>query len=266
MSVYRYKPGRMPLLISFPHGGTKVPPEMYPTLTPEALRLPDTDWHIEQLYHFADELGASLLAASYSRYVVDLNRPPDNRELYPGARGTELVPLTTFADEPIYRPGREPDADAIRHRVETYWKPYHDRLAQELVWLHDRFGIALLWDAHSIRSVVPRLFQGHLPDLNLGTHNQSTANPELGRLLLAVAQTDKSYRAVLNGRFKGGFITRHYGKPAANVHAVQLELAQVTYMDETYPFAFLPDRAARVTPMIRALLQTALQWANKRPG
>jgi N-formylglutamate deformylase len=264
MSTYRYKPGRTPLLISIPHAGTKVPVELLDRFTPAAQRLPDTDWHVERLYDFADALGASLLVASHSRYVIDLNRPPDGKDLYPGSRGTELVPLSTFADEPIYRDGRVPDPAETRRRLDAYWVPYHERLAQELLWLRDRHGVAILWDAHSIRSHVPRLFPGRLPDFNLGTNNQASADPSLGRALLALVQDSRRFSAVLNGRFKGGYITRHYGKPAANVHAIQLELAQVTYMDEDDPFAFRPERAAQVAPVIQAMLRQAIAWAERR--
>ncbi|MSP82134.1 MAG: N-formylglutamate deformylase [Alphaproteobacteria bacterium] len=263
MSTYRYRPGRTPLLISIPHGGTKLPAEVAASMTPEALNLPDTDWHVEHLYGFADEIGASVIAASQSRYVVDLNRPPDNKALYPGVRGTDLVPTTTFADQPIYLPGKEPNGREVQARVETDWLPYHARVAQELVWLHDRFGVAVLWDAHSICSTVPRLFQGRLPDFNLGTNNQLTADPALGRSLLAIVQGTKQYSAVLNGRFKGGYITRHYGRPASGVHAIQLELSQATYMDESHPYTFRPDLAARVAPILRAMLLFLIDWTRK---
>jgi N-formylglutamate deformylase len=188
--------------------------------------LPDTDWHLERLYDFVNDLGASVLVATHSRYVVDLNRPPDNTNLYPGQDTTGIVPLDTFHCEPVYLPGFPPSEEEAAKRIETYWRPYHQRLQQALAEIKAHHGYALLWDAHSIFSVLPRFFKGKLPDLNLGTAHGKSCAPGIGE---ALAKSVEGYRVALNGRFKGGFITRHYGNPANGVHAVQLELSEATY-------------------------------------
>jgi N-formylglutamate deformylase len=260
MEIYSFAPGRTPLLVSIPHGGTYLPPELVPRLTEAALALPDTDWHVPRLYDFATGLGAGVLCATHSRYVVDLNRPPDGQPLYPGASNTELVPLSLFDNRPIYRPGAAPGAAEVQDRLQRYWRPYHARLEAELAALRDRFGIALLFDAHSIRSVVPRFFEGRLPDLNLGTAAGASAADELGRTLLDIALKSDRYSAVLNGRFKGGYITRHYGRPSQHVHAVQLELSQRTYMEEEPPFSWREDLAATIEPLLRRLVQAMSDW------
>jgi N-formylglutamate deformylase len=264
MEIYQFTAGRTPLLISIPHAGTHLPPELEPRLTERALALPDTDWHVPLLYDFAAALGAGVLVATHSRYVIDLNRPPDNQPLYPGARNTELVPLTLFDEGPIYWHGAGPDSVEVEERLERYWRPYHERLAAELAALRDRFGVALLFDAHSIRSVVPRFFEGRLPDLNLGTGNGTSAAPDLAEILLEIASGSADYCAVLNGRFKGGYITRHYGRPDQGVHAVQLELSQRTYMEEEPPFAFRDDLAAGIQPVLRRLVQAMADWVGAK--
>jgi len=251
MEPCRFRAGRTPLLVSMPHTGTVVPEALFSRLTPAARALPDTDWHLERLYDFLDELGACVLVATHSRYVVDLNRPPDNANLYPGQDTTGVVPVDTFHREPLYLAGREPDEAEMQQRIEHYWKPYHARLGEELSRLKQEFGYALLWDAHSIFSVLPRFFEGRLHDLNLGTADGSSCAPGIGEALLG---TVKNYSAVLNGRFKGGYITRTYGRPANRVHAVQLELSEATYMEESPPYRFRDPLAARLRPQLRALI------------
>ncbi|MFQ5775743.1 MAG: N-formylglutamate deformylase [Kiloniellaceae bacterium] len=263
MNLYRFVAGTAPLLVSMPHVGTHVPGEIAARFTKAARPLPDTDWHVDRLYDFLDDLGASVLAATHSRYVVDLNRPPDDRPLYPGASNTGLCPTTTFADEPIYRAETEPDAAEVAARRERYWRPYHARLAEALAAVKARHGIALLWEAHSIRSRVPRFFAGRLPDLNLGTAEGTSADPALLARLEAAAAGAPRYTCVANGRFTGGFTTRAYGDPANGVHAVQLELSQITYMDEDPPYRFRDDLAREVRPVLRALLEAALDWAGE---
>ena len=262
METYAFAPGSTPLLVSIPHCGTWLPPELRPRLTTAALALPDTDWHVDRLYDFAAGLGAGILQATHSRYVIDLNRPPDDRPLYPGASNTELVPTTLFDEGPVYRPGQAPDGAEIAERLERYWRPYHERLAAELDALRERFGMALLFDAHSIRSIVPRFFAGRLPDLNLGTGDGRSAAADLTAALVETAAETETYSAVLNGRFKGGYITRTYGKPAGGVHAVQLELSQITYMDEDPPYACRDDKAAAIRPVLRSLVIAMLDWAK----
>jgi N-formylglutamate deformylase len=248
--------GQAPILVSFPHSGTFLPPAIASRMTPEALAMSDTDWHVPQLYKFIDGMGASRLEATHSRYVVDLNRPPGDEELYPGQKKTGLVPLETFKGEPLYREGNALTPEEIVSR-RVYWQPYHDALAQELSRLKAIHGSVILWDAHSIESEIPALFEGRLPDLNLGTFDGKSCDRDLVEKTLTVAQ-QSGFSVVLNGRFKGGYITRHYGAPKKGVQAIQLEMAQAIYMDEGAPFTFRPDRAAKVTTTIRNMIKATL--------
>lgn len=263
MDVFRLHRGEAPLIVSMPHVGTHLPADIADTMTPIARHVIDTDWHVDRLYDMAPAMGATTVAATHSRYVVDLNRAPDNRPLYPGADNTELVPLTTFDHEPIYLPGQEPDQGEVARRVALYWQPYHERLAEEVARLsavHDR---VVLWEGHSIRSHVPRFFEGRLTDFNLGTAGGESCDPELARAIEAEAATNNSFTSVLNGRFKGGYITRRFGKPAEGVHTIQLELSQITYMEEALPFRFLPEKADEAKTLIGRLLRVALDWAEE---
>lgn len=262
IAKFKFRRGSAPLLVSMPHAGVHIPPELAADMTEEALRLPDTDWHLEQLYNFLNELGASVLIATHSRYVVDVNRPMDNANLYPGQDTTGLCPIDTFSKAPAYQSGKIPGDAEICMRLEHYWKPYHTMLSEELQRIRHAYGIAMLWDAHSICSAVPRFFEGRLPDFNIGTACGASCGTGLGEQLLAVANSAQGYSAALNGRFKGGYITRHYGQPADNIHAVQLELSQATYMQEQYPFAFDEKRAAEVRPTLRRFLEVMLEWAR----
>lgn len=264
--AFRFRQGTRPLLISMPHVGTHVPPDLAARFTPEARQVPDTDWHLERLYDFAAAIGASVLAATHSRYVIDLNRPPDGASLYPGQSVTGLCPVDTFDDTPIYAaPGDAPDAQETDARREAVWQPYHAKLAEELARIRSRHGVAALWDAHSIRSVLPRFFDGKLPDFNLGTAQGASCSPLLGARLLDVAQAATGFTAVLNGRFTGGYITRNYGQPSAGVHAVQLEMTQSSYMQESLPFDYLPNVAASVRPHVRRMLETVLDFVEAEP-
>jgi N-formylglutamate deformylase len=205
-----------------------------------------------------------VLVATHSRYVVDLNRPPDNANLYPGQDTTGIVPLDTFHREPIYLPGFPPSQDEAAERIRVYWQPYHERLQQALAAIKAKHGYALLWDAHSIFSVLPRFFRGTLPDLNLGTADGRSCASGIGE---ALAKSVEGYRVALNGRFKGGYITRKYGNPANGVHAVQLELSEATYMDESPPYGFRDDLARELRPQLRTLLELFLMLGrNSGPG
>jgi N-formylglutamate deformylase len=264
MELFRFREGTAPLLVSMPHTGTFVPEWLAPRLSPAARALPDTDWHLERLYDFLDQLGASVLVATHSRYVVDLNRPPDNANLYPGQDTTGIVPLDTFQREPIYLPGFPPSQDEAAERIRVYWQPYHERLQQALAAIKAKHGYALLWDAHSIFSVLPRFFRGTLPDLNLGTADGRSCASGIGE---ALAKSVEGYRVALNGRFKGGYITRKYGNPANGVHAVQLELSEAMYMDERPPYGFRDDLARELRPQLRTLLELFLMLGrNSGPG
>jgi N-formylglutamate deformylase len=254
MDICTLHRGTAPLLVSLPHDGIGVPAAIAERFTPEARGVPDTDWFVSRLYDFAKELGASVLVPSQSRYVVDLNRPPDDVSLYPGQNTTGLCPVRRFDGGPVYLPGAEPDAAEVRRRVATYWQPYHDALRGELARLRSLHGRVVLWEGHSIRSEVPFLFDGRLPDLNVGTAGGASCSPGLQAKLESVLAGQSDYTWVANGRFKGGHITRHYGAPADGVDAIQLELAQSTYMDEAGG-RYDRERAARLRPLLRALLE-----------
>jgi N-formylglutamate deformylase len=256
MDVCTLHRGTAPLLISLPHDGIALPEDIAVRLTPEARAVPDTDWFVSRLYDFARRLGASVLVPTFSRYVVDLNRPPDDVSLYPGQNTTGLCPAVRFSGDPVYLPGQEPSADEVAERVELYWRPYHDALAQELARLRGEFDRVLLWEGHSIRSEVPFLFEGRLPDFNLGTAGGGSCDPALQGRLEAVLAAQNDYTWIANGRFKGGYITRHYGRPPDGVDAVQLELAQSTYMDEGAGRYDRP-RAEALQKLLSALLLAA---------
>ncbi|GGU77130.1 N-formylglutamate deformylase [Pseudomonas laurentiana] len=259
--VLSFHQGTLPLLISMPHAGVRLTPAVEAGLIEPARSLPDTDWHIPRLYDFAVSMGASVVSAEYSRFVIDLNRPDDDKPLYVGAT-TGLYPATLFDGTPLFKDGLVPSALERTDYLERIWRPYHDTLRQELARLREQFGYALLWDAHSIRSHVPHLFDGTLPDFNLGTFNGASCHPQLAEQLQAVCASAKGYSHVLNGRFKGGHITRHYGDPAKHIHAVQLELAQSTYMEEVEPFHYREDLAAPTRQVLENLLNAVVAWGK----
>jgi N-formylglutamate deformylase len=261
--AFRFVPGHRPLLISMPHVGTHLPDCMRERLTKEAITTPDTDWHLERLYDFAGALGVSLLVATHSRYVIDLNRPPDGSSLYPGQSVTGLCPTDTFSGGPLYlSPANQPDQQEVALRRKSLWEPYHAQIAAELARMKAQHGVAALWDAHSIRSHVPRFFEGRLPDLNLGTADGASCDPKLAATLLEIGQRAQGYTAVLNGRFKGGHITRSFGAPLQGIHAIQLEMAQCVYMKEDYPFEYQPSLAAGIQPHLRRMLEATLDFVE----
>ncbi|KAF1720027.1 N-formylglutamate deformylase [Pseudoxanthomonas wuyuanensis] len=257
MDIFELHRGTAPLLISLPHDGTAVPDDIAARLTDSARRVPDTDWHVSTLYAFARELGASILVPKHSRYVIDLNRPADDVSLYPGQNTTGLCPTVQFSGEPVYLPGQEPSPEEIARRLASYWQPYHDNLSSELERIRGEHGRVVLWEGHSIVSQAPFLFEGRLPDFNLGTAGGASCSPALQQRLTAVLESQSDYSFVVNGRFKGGYITRHYASPETGVQAVQLELAQLNYMDER-TFEYLPSRAEKTQALIRRLLQCTL--------
>jgi len=257
MDTFTLHRGTAPLLVSVPHDGTYVPDAIAARLVPDARRVPDTDWHIARLYAFAKELGASIIVPTHSRYVVDLNRGEDDVSLYPGQNTTGLCPVVRFSGDPVYLEGQAPSEDEVRARVDAYWRPYHAALGEELERIHAAHGRAVLWEGHSIKGELPFLFEGRLPDLNLGTANGASASPALQRRLEAVLAAQANYGWVHNGRFKGGHITRHYGDPARGIEAVQLEISQRVYMDEE-TFAYDEALAAAAQRVIRQLLEASL--------
>jgi N-formylglutamate deformylase len=257
---YTLWPGSTPLLVSLPHAGTGLPEALKPRLVERALALEDTDWHLERLYGFVQDLGASVLVPRYSRYVVDLNRPPENVPMYPGINNTELCPTRFFTGDALYLPGQAPEPAEVQQRVAQYWQPYHQALAAELARLKGQHGHAVLFDGHSIKGQLPWLFDGTLWDLNLGTASGQACAAELQARLDAVLAGQQRFSHISNGRFKGGQITRHYGQPQQAVHAVQLEMCWHCYMDDGPPFAYRPDRAAQVLPVLQHLVQAMLDW------
>jgi N-formylglutamate deformylase len=256
---FEFRSGVLPLLVSIPHAGTDLPDGFAERLTDSARRLPDTDWFVDRLYDLPLLREASMIVARTSRYVVDLNRPPGDESLYPGQSTTGLCPLVQFDGKPIYLPGAEPDAAEIAGRVETVWQPYHKAIANELERLRARHSRVLIFDAHSIASEVPRLFPGVLPDFNFGTNHGATCSESLQQALDRFATEQLAgYSHVSNGRFVGGYITRHYGQPDRGVEALQLELSQATHLDEagrTWDSAL----AGRLQAVLSRLFSTLLK-------
>ncbi len=253
-------PGHTPLLISMPHVGTAIPADQHERYVARALAAEDTDWFLDRLYAFARELGAGLLVPHESRYLIDLNRPSDNAPMYAGSNNTELCPTRFFTGEPLYRDGRAPDAAEIARRVQGYWQPYHDALNGELTRLRAEHGHAVLFDAHSIKSELPWLFEGTLPHLNLGTVDGRSCASTLRAALGAVLASQQRFSHVVDGRFKGGHITRQQGRPGDGIHAVQLEMCWRTYMDEGPPPSWNNARAAEVTPLLTRLVKILIEW------
>lgn len=263
MELYRYYPGIYPVVVNVPHAGTQIPPMLRDRLTHEASLLPDTDWFVDKLYNFARDKHVHLLTAQNSRYVVDLNRNKFEETLYPGAFNTEVIPTKTFDKHPIYLKGEAPDKQESTERISAYWQPYHNKLLRILQFCIERHGRVVLLDAHSIKSEVPSLFEGTLPDLNLGTASGVSCAAELADKLFQVCDAS-NHSTVLNGRFKGGFITRNYGQPDAGCHVIQLEMAQKCYMNETAPFDYSHEKAAFIQrDVLSPLIDTMIQWVSE---
>jgi len=257
MSAFSLHQGRIPLLLSLPHNGYEIPDAIAVRMQPFARSAPDTDWFVDRLYAFALDMGASILVPRYSRYVIDLNRPPDDVSLYPGQNSTGLCPLQAFSGEAIYRDGMAPDADEIQARKALYWQPYHAALGSELSRIQQQHGSALLWEGHSIRPELPYLFEGRLPDINLGTANGASFPADRLQPIETLLGAQSAYSWVSNGRFKGGYNTRHYANPSKGIHAFQLELAQSAYMDADMR-RFDAATAAPVQDLIERMMRTAL--------
>jgi len=217
-----------PLVISVPHDGGTMAPGMIERLQPYAADCPDRDHLIAAVFDF-DDLPHTRIKAEYSRYVVDLNRPADGDALYPGQPETGVCPITGFDDRPLYRPSQAPEEEEIKQRIERYWQPYHNELAQLIDRAKDRFGYCLLIDAHSIDDVVPRFFTGTLPNINVGTFAGKSCDAKYKNIITDALSQQGIYSWVINDRFKGGYITRHYGQPKNHVHAIQLEHGKSIY-------------------------------------
>lgn len=254
-----------PVLVSVPHMGFYVPDSIKYRMTEGAKRLPDTDWHVDRLYGFAPDMDVTMLMATHSRYVIDLNRPEDDGHLYPGQVKTGLVPLETFEGNPIYAEGDEPDEIEKINRIASYWQPYHEALAEQIARIRQRHGYCILYDAHSIMTEVPRLFEGKLWDLNLGTAHNKTCDPAMAEAAMKAASSGP-FTSILNGRFVGGHITRFYGKPEENVHSIQMELTWGNYMDEFFPYTYRPEKAEKLQVVLKAVLQSLIDWGKSRYG
>ena len=260
MLLWHLTRGDSPLLVSVPHAGRHIPDAIALRMTARAREVPDTDWHVDELYGFVPSTGATLVVATHSRYVVDLNRDPSGAALYPGADNTELCPARTFDNAPIYAAGEEPSQAEVAARRATFFDPYHALLTGEIARIRARHGYAVVLDGHSIATEVPRFFEGRLPDLNLGTADGTACDAEVQRIASDVAASARQFTHVVNGRFKGGYITRSCGAPRANVHALQLETAQSCYMDEAAPTAFDAARAARLGHVLERLVVALAEW------
>ncbi len=261
--------GAAPLLLSIPHSGLYIPEEIGRTLASDWIGRCDTDWYVEQLYDFAGELDATVVRTALSRTVIDVNRDPSGRSLYPGQATTELCPTTTFDGEPLYRSGGAPTGAEIARRTRECFDPYHAALAREIERLRGSHARIVLYDCHSIRSRIPRLFSGDLPHLNLGTHSGASCAPELAQAVAAACAASE-FTSIVNGRFKGGYITRHYGRPENGVHALQMELACRAYLRELpgpvhpsdWPPPYDPDYAHPLRAVLRRVLEACLAFAG----
>jgi len=253
MTPYIISEGAGPVILGMPHVGTKIPDNLAGRLNEAGRAIADTDWWIDRLY---DGLlaSASVVKATFSRYVIDANRDPSGISLYPGQNTTGVCPTTTFDGDAIYLDGQEPGDDEIAERVMIYHKAYHDALAGQIERVKARHGVAVLYDCHSIRSTVPYLFDGLLPVFNIGTNNGETCAAEIEQAVVSVCSDADEFDFVLNGRFTGGWTTRTYGQPATGVHAIQMEMGQRAYLEETPPWAYREDRAALIRPYLQDLL------------
>jgi len=257
--------GDAPLIVSIPHTGTEIPSEIEAALVSPWLARKDADWHVEKLYDFA--LGATTIRTTISRTVIDVNRDPSGKSLYPGQATTELCPTTSFDGEPLYKEGRAPSSADIAERRARYFEPYHAAIAAEIARLKEKHARVVLFDAHSIRSRIPRLFDGELPNFNIGTNSGATCDARLTEAVEA-ARAASDFSHVVNGRFKGGWTTRHYGQPRDGVHAIQLELACRGYMDEpetpsptNWPAPYDPRRADKMRTALQRVLAACIAFA-----
>lgn len=255
---------KLPILISVPHCGTAIPDVERRAFRDEPLaRLDDTDWHVEKLYSFHEDIGIPLIYARYSRYVVDLNRPATGEKLYEDGRAeTGVMPLKTFAGDPLYKPGQEPDAATRERRLALYYEPYYARVAEILWQLRERFGQVLFYDAHSIRRLVPTIRPTPFPDMILGDQDGKTAASMLSHSALEVLGNGR-YQISHNDPFKGGHLTRHWGRPGEGTHALQLEMSQDLYLDDSRNLS--EDKCDELQPLLEETLmilgERLQQWA-----
>ena len=262
---FHFRPGNTPLLVSIPHAGLKLTDAVATGLSERARVLPDTDWYVPALYPFLEQLGVGLISANYSRYVIDLNRPEDDQPLYQ-SKTTGLFPQILFDSSPLFETGKEPDAAAHQQALQQIWQPYQGTIESELQRLKAEFGYALLFDAHSIAAEVPMLFEGTLPDFNLGNNSGDSCAAGLVSALQQSLERQSRYSHVLNGRFKGGYITRHFGRPERGIHAVQLELSQATYLRNHEGYELDTDKLQLLQPQLQRLIEAMLAWHPASTG
>lgn len=259
MSLIEVSKGTGPLVLGLPHTGTFIPDDCLQRLNETGRAKADTDWHIHRLYDgLLDDV--TTVRTTVHRYVIDANRAPTDESLYPGQNTTGLCPLTDFDGLPIYETDQKPDTTEIARRRALYHAPYHEALGAELARIRAAHGYAILYDCHSIRSNIPFLFEGTLPDFNIGTNNGATCPPSLSDAVLHICENAEGFSCVENGRFKGGWTTRHYGRPKSGMHAIQMELAQSTYMQESAPWTYLEDRAEQTRTHLKSILETLTDW------
>ena len=258
--IFNLQRGNSPLLLSMPHSGLRIPDTISDLLTPSALKLPDTDWFIPELYAFAYNENITVLKANFNRYVIDLNRSKNNTSLYRGKVTTGLCPETLFDGAAAYRNNYRVSNTVTKQRLSEYWQPYHSALMTEIERLKKIHGFCILYDAHSIRSRLPELFKGKLPDLNLGTNSGKSCDSQLQTLIESYFKENDHFTWTTNARFIGGYITRHYGSPIAKVHALQMEIAQCAYMNETTHSAFNKNQAAPMGKFLKNLIIILLEW------
>lgn len=258
-STYSLSPGTIGMLISMPHNGQEIPQNIANNMVPNSLNIADTDWYIDKLYDFAKAMGIYTLTPKHSRYVIDLNRNPSGEVLYKGESNTELCPTTAFDSSPLYLENKTPTTQEVANRIEHYWQPYHCVLKNTLAELKKEHGKVVLLDAHSILSRVPRFFEGKLPDFNFGNAGGLSCDE---KLIEDIKSIDfHPYSSVYNGRFKGGYITRTYGDPINNIHAIQLELSQDTYMDET-SHSYNEVKAEQVKKYLKAVVECLAHFST----
>lgn len=256
--------GSSPIVLGMPHVGQHLPDDIKARLNPLGQRIDDTDWWIDQLYDGLLE-NPTVVKATFSRYVADANRAATDESLYPGQNSTGVCSPVTFDGEPIYLAGQEPNEVEISSRIANFHTPYHTALAEQIARVKAKHGVCVLYDCHSIRSNIPYLFDGELPVFNIGTNARSTCHEAIEQAVVDVCKSQSIYSFALNGRFKGGWTTRHYGQPSHGVHVIQMELGQRAYMDEAPPWNYRADLAEQVRPLLKTILSNIEQLALSGP-
>jgi formiminoglutamase len=263
MSIIDVIKGTSPIILAFPHGGIDMPSMVHDNLNDNGRHLSDTDWHIRRLYDGLLD-NATYVEAKFHRYIIDANRDPDDVSLYPGQNTTGLCPLSDFDGKAIWKSGYTLDVHETSARRVAFHGIYHTALQDEIDRIKSIYGGAVLYDCHSIRCEIPFLFDGKLPDFNIGTNNSNSCAAEFEQSVLDDCKAATAYKHVVNGRFKGGWTTRHYGKPENNIHAIQMELNLGAYADETAPWAYDDKKAIRLRPILKTILTNLDRLARQK--